>query len=64
MASAAKAVVTGCELILEELPEDLPEIHSRALRDVRDQLCSAGERLQAGLDEELQHHNAELSAEE
>ena len=64
MASAAKAVMTGSELILEELPADLPETHSKALEDVRDELCSAGERLQAELDEALQHCNAELSAEE
>ena len=64
VASAANAVMTGSELIFEELPADLPDTHSKALGDVRDQLCSIGERLQARLDEALQHCNAELSAEE
>ena len=56
--------MTGSELILEELPAGFPETHGKALETVRDELCSAGERLQAELDDALQHRNAELSAEE
>ena len=64
VASAAQAVMTGSELILEELPANLPESHSKALDDAREALCSASERLQAQLDAALQDQNAELSAEE
>lgn len=64
VASAAQAVMTGSELIAEELPARLPEGHSKALNDVIQALSSAHEALQADLDAALNHQNAELSAEE
>ena len=64
VASAAEAVMTGVELIAEEVPANLPEAHSKALSDASQALRTAYESLCTELQVSLQHQNAELSAEE
>lgn len=64
MASAAQAVLTGAELILEELPGSLLETQKRVLRHASQALSSAHSSLHEELEAVMQQHSAELNVEE
>ena len=64
MASAAQAVLTGADLILEELPGSMPEAQARVLRHAGQALSSAHSSLHEELEAVMQQHSAELNVEE
>ncbi len=64
MASAWQAVLTGADLILEELPANMPEAQARVLMNAGQALSSTHSSLHEELEAVMQQHSAELNVEE
>ena len=64
MASAWQAVLTGADLILEELPGNMPEAQARVLMNAGQALSCTHSSLHEELEAVMQQHSAELNVEE